>query len=99
MKMVRYNPTGSALADGEFFDLRNVGKSLDHVLGYVLGIDFSERDFRFNRGGQGFKGKSCETFAPLGPWVAMRGEFPIRRISPCASPSTASSSRAARRAT
>ena len=41
--------------------------ALDHVLGYVLGIDFSERDFQFNRGGQGFKGKSADTFAPLGP--------------------------------
>lgn len=48
---------------------------LDHVLGYVLGIDFSERDFQFNRGGQGFKGKSADTFAPLGPWVATRDEI------------------------
>ena len=49
--------------------------ALDHVLGYVLGIDFSERDFQFNRGGQGFKGKSADTFAPLGPWVATRDEI------------------------
>ncbi len=50
--------------------------ALDHVLGYVLGIDFSERDFQFNRGGQGFKGKSADTFAPLGPWLAARDEIP-----------------------
>jgi len=50
--------------------------ALDHVAGYILGIDFSERDFQFNRGGQGFKGKSADTFAPLGPWLATRDEIP-----------------------
>ena len=50
--------------------------ALDHVLGYCVGIDFSERDFQFNRGGQGFKGKSADTFAPLGPWLASRAEIP-----------------------
>ncbi len=49
--------------------------AIDHVLGYVLGIDFSERDFQFNRGGQGFKGKSADTFAPLGPFLATRDEI------------------------
>lgn len=49
-------------------------QALDHVLGYVLGIDFSEREFQFNRGGQGFKGKSSDTFAPLGPVVVTREE-------------------------
>jgi 2-keto-4-pentenoate hydratase/2-oxohepta-3-ene-1,7-dioic acid hydratase in catechol pathway len=49
--------------------------AMAHVLGYVLGIDFSEREFQFNRGGQGFKGKSADTFAPLGPWVATRDEI------------------------
>lgn len=50
--------------------------ALDHVLGYCIGIDFSERDFQFNRGGQGFKGKSADTFAPLGPLLALRDEIP-----------------------
>ena len=50
------------------------GDALDHVLGYCIGIDFSERDFQFNRGGQGFKGKSADTFAPLGPFIATRDE-------------------------
>jgi ureidoglycolate lyase len=49
--------------------------ALDHVLGYCIGIDFSERDFQFNRGGQGFKGKSADTFAPLGPYLATRDEI------------------------
>jgi 2,4-diketo-3-deoxy-L-fuconate hydrolase len=53
----------------------DAGKAMDHVLGYVLGIDFSERDFQFNRGGQGFKGKSSDTFAPLGPVLATRAEI------------------------
>ena len=50
--------------------------ALDYVLGYCVGIDFSERDFQFNRGGQGFKGKSADTFAPLGPLLATRDEIP-----------------------
>src|SRR6478752_2883774 len=50
-------------------------EALDYVLGYCVGIDFSERDFRFNRGGQGFKGKSADTFAPLGPFLATRDEI------------------------
>jgi 2-keto-4-pentenoate hydratase/2-oxohepta-3-ene-1,7-dioic acid hydratase in catechol pathway len=43
--------------------------ALAHVAGYCVGIDFSEREFQFNRGGQGFKGKSADSFAPLGPWL------------------------------
>jgi 2,4-diketo-3-deoxy-L-fuconate hydrolase len=54
--------------------------ALDHVAGYVLGIDFSERDFQFNRAGQGFKGKSCDTFGPLGPWLASREEIPDPQV-------------------
>jgi 2-keto-4-pentenoate hydratase/2-oxohepta-3-ene-1,7-dioic acid hydratase in catechol pathway len=49
--------------------------ALDHVLGYCIGIDFSERDFQFNRSGQGFKGKSADTFAPLGPFLATHDEI------------------------
>jgi 2-keto-4-pentenoate hydratase/2-oxohepta-3-ene-1,7-dioic acid hydratase in catechol pathway len=49
--------------------------ALEHVLGYCVGIDFSERDFQYNRGGQGFKGKSADTFAPLGPFLATRDEI------------------------
>jgi 2-keto-4-pentenoate hydratase/2-oxohepta-3-ene-1,7-dioic acid hydratase in catechol pathway len=44
-------------------------KAKEHIAGYCVGIDFSERDFQFKRGGQGFKGKSADSFAPLGPWL------------------------------
>jgi len=49
--------------------------ALRHVAGYCLAIDFSERDFQFRRGGQGFKGKSCDGFGPLGPWLVTADAF------------------------
>lgn len=50
--------------------------ALKHVAGYVVGIDVSERDFQFHRGGQGFKGKSSDSFAPLGPWLVTADAVP-----------------------
>ena len=47
-----------------------------HVAGYCVVNDISERDFQLRRGGQWVKGKSCDTFAPLGPWLATRDEVP-----------------------
>jgi 2-keto-4-pentenoate hydratase/2-oxohepta-3-ene-1,7-dioic acid hydratase in catechol pathway len=41
----------------------------DFIAGYAISNDVSERDFQLNRGGQWTKGKSCETFNPLGPWL------------------------------
>jgi len=49
--------------------------AMQHVAGYCLGIDFSEREFQFQRGGQGFKGKSADSFAPLGPWLVTRDDI------------------------
>lgn len=49
--------------------------ALDHVAGYVLHNDYSERAFQIERGGQWVKGKSCDTFAPLGPFVASADEI------------------------
>ncbi len=49
--------------------------ALDHVAGYVLHNDYSEREFQIERGGQWVKGKSCDTFAPIGPFVATRDEI------------------------
>lgn len=49
--------------------------ALDHVAGYVLHNDYSERSFQLERGGQWVKGKSCDTFAPLGPFIATRDEI------------------------
>ena len=46
-----------------------------HVAGYVLHNDYSERAFQFDHGGQWVKGKSCDTFAPLGPYLATPDEF------------------------
>jgi ureidoglycolate lyase/2,4-diketo-3-deoxy-L-fuconate hydrolase len=50
--------------------------ALDHVAGYCVGVDFSERDFQFHRGGQGFKGKSADGFGPLGPWLVSKSAVP-----------------------
>ncbi|HEX3852661.1 MAG TPA: fumarylacetoacetate hydrolase family protein [Polyangiaceae bacterium] len=44
-------------------------KALDHVAGFVLLNDYSEREFQRERGGQFTKGKSADTFAPIGPFV------------------------------
>lgn len=49
--------------------------ALDHVAGYVLHNDYSEREFQIERGGQWVKGKSCDTFAPIGPFVATPDEL------------------------
>jgi len=46
------------------------------VAGYVLSHDVSEREFQLERGGQWDKGKSCETFNPLGPWLVTADEVP-----------------------
>jgi 2-keto-4-pentenoate hydratase/2-oxohepta-3-ene-1,7-dioic acid hydratase in catechol pathway len=59
-------------------EARDVEKqyALDHVAGYVLHNDYSERAFQIERGGQWVKGKSADTFAPLGPFLATRDEIP-----------------------
>ena len=44
-------------------------EAMDHVVGYVLHNDYSEREFQLERSGQWVKGKSCDTFAPLGPAI------------------------------
>jgi 2,4-diketo-3-deoxy-L-fuconate hydrolase len=49
--------------------------ALAHVAGYVLHNDYSERVFQLERGGQWVKGKSCDTFAPLGPFLATPDEI------------------------
>ena len=50
-------------------------RALDHVAGYALHNDYSERRFQLERGGQWVKGKSCDTFAPIGPFLATRDEI------------------------
>ena len=55
--------------------------ALEHVAGYVLHNDYSERSFQIERGGQWVKGKSCDTFAPLGPFLVTADEIPDPTIS------------------
>jgi len=50
--------------------------ALEHVAGYALHNDLSERQWQLERGGQWVKGKSFDTFAPLGPYLATRDEIP-----------------------
>lgn len=50
--------------------------ALDHIAGYVLHNDYSEREFQLERNGQWVKGKSCDTFAPIGPFIATQDEIP-----------------------
>ena len=56
-------------------------KALDYVAGYALHNDYSERHFQLERGGQWVKGKSADTFAPLGPFLATPDEVPTVRNS------------------
>jgi len=51
-------------------------EALSHVAGYLVVNDLSERDFQFEHGGQWVKGKSCDTFGPLGPWLVTADEVP-----------------------
>lgn len=50
-------------------------EALEYVAGYCLHNDLSERAFQLERGGQWVKGKSCDTFAPLGPFLATQSEL------------------------
>lgn len=49
--------------------------AFDHVAGYVLHNDYSERAFQIEREGQWCKGKGCDTFAPIGPFIATTDEI------------------------
>lgn len=49
--------------------------AMDYVAGYCLHNDYSERAFQLERGGQWTKGKGCDTFAPLGPFLATKDEI------------------------
>ena len=56
--------------------LSSPAQSRDHILGYAISDDVSERHFQLERGGQWDKGKNCATFNPLGPWIATVDEVP-----------------------
>ena len=76
-------PKGSTKTDWEVELAVVIGKrasyvseadAMKHVAGYVLHNDYSERAFQLERGGQWVKGKSCDTFAPIGPFIATADE-------------------------
>lgn len=54
----------------------SVEEALDHVAGYCVVDDLSEREFQIERGTQWDKGKGCDTFGPIGPWLVTRDEVP-----------------------
>ena len=56
--------------------------ALSHIAGYCLGNDVSERDWQANRSGQWVKGKSFDTFGPLGPWLVTADEIPDPQAIP-----------------
>ena len=77
-------PKGSQKTDWEVELAVVIGKkasyvseadAMDHVAGYVLHNDYSEREFQIERSGQWVKGKSCDTFAPIGPFIATKDEI------------------------
>jgi 2-keto-4-pentenoate hydratase/2-oxohepta-3-ene-1,7-dioic acid hydratase in catechol pathway len=51
-------------------------EAMDHVAGYCVCNDVSEREFQLERGGTWDKGKGCDTFGPTGPWMVTRDEVP-----------------------
>lgn len=52
----------------------SVEEALDYVAGYAVHNDYSEREFQLEHGGQWLKGKSCDSFAPLGPYLVTSDE-------------------------
>jgi 2-keto-4-pentenoate hydratase/2-oxohepta-3-ene-1,7-dioic acid hydratase in catechol pathway len=79
-----YLPRGSEKSDWEIELGVVIGKpakyvkaedALDYVAGYTIVNDLSERAFQAERGGQWTKGKSCDTFGPVGPWLVSKDEI------------------------
>ena len=65
-----------AVVIGEKASYVEKADAMKHVAGYVLHNDVSERAFQLEKGGQWVKGKSADTFAPLGPWLVTADEIP-----------------------
>ncbi|MEU4260433.1 fumarylacetoacetate hydrolase family protein [Streptomyces argenteolus] len=62
--------------------LESAEEALGHVAGYATAHDVSEREFQLERGGTWDKGKNCETFNPLGPWLVTADEVPDPQALP-----------------
>ncbi len=71
-----------AVVIGRRCDYVEEAEALDHVFGYTLCTDVSEREYQKERGGQWIKGKSAPTFGPLGPFIATRDEMPDPQALP-----------------
>lgn len=56
--------------------------ALQHVAGYCIVNDVSEREYQLERGGQWDKGKGCDTFGPVGPWLVTSDEIPDPQALP-----------------
>ncbi len=78
-----YIPRGSVKTDwevelgvviGQHTSYVSEAEAMSHVAGYVLINDVSEREFQLERGGQWDKGKGCDSFLPIGPWLVTRDE-------------------------
>jgi len=78
-------PRGSEKTDWEVELAFVIGKkasyvteaeAMAHVAGYMVHNDYSERAYQLERGGQWVKGKSCDTFAPIGPYLVTSAEVP-----------------------
>lgn len=65
-----------AVVIGRMAKYLRVEDAMDHVAGFTLANDITERSLQLQRGGQWFKGKSHDTFAPLGPWLVTKDELP-----------------------
>ncbi|HJW16407.1 MAG TPA: fumarylacetoacetate hydrolase family protein [Flavisolibacter sp.] len=64
-----------AVVIGRHASYVSVEESESYIAGYVLHNDYSEREYQLERGGQWVKGKSCDTFAPLGPYLVTPDEL------------------------
>lgn len=64
-----------AVVIGERASYVSEAEALDHVAGYCVCNDVSEREYQLERGGQWTKGKGCPTFGPLGPWLVTKDEI------------------------
>jgi 2,4-didehydro-3-deoxy-L-rhamnonate hydrolase len=65
-----------ALVIGKKASYVALDNAMEHIAGLMLHNDYSEREFQIERGGQWVKGKSCDSFAPLGPWLVTMDEVP-----------------------
>ena len=64
-----------AIVIGKKASYVEVHEAYDYIAGYCLHNDYSEREFQLERGGNWSKGKGCDTFAPLGPFLATKDEI------------------------